>query len=145
MNIVKLLSAASVTSLLATGSALAAFPASILGNYEVRANNSINILMNITSQGTVGSCPQILGTFGDNGGVQNALTGYYCPASGEFSFLRVAGNGLTSQVYSGNATVIVSTPSNYNNVAGSFESFSGGVGNGAFSFSGSDAPPPIIN
>src|SRR5689334_20374077 len=80
------------------GSAMAQYPASVVGTWTAEANQSTGSLI-ITSQGTNSPCNSIAGTiFGDN------IVGFYCPSTGRFGFVRNDSTGVTFQVYSGNVS-----------------------------------------
>jgi len=104
--------AAAVSSMLIAGSAMAAaWPTSVVGTWSALANLS-SLTVNITSQGTKGSCPAILGTITDNGtGAASNLQGFYCPKSGRIQFLRKnPTSNDTFQVYNGNLSFATSNP-----------------------------------
>ena len=131
-NPLTLLSAAGLVTLLTAGSALA-YPTTIIGTWVLRANNTQSIAINVGTQGSVGTCPQITGTLGGNLGAQDPIIGYYCPATGQLSFLRnSAGTGATYQVYNGQVSAVSSQLDEQ--MTGNFLSFGGGAANGAFSF-----------
>lgn len=102
------------------------WPASVVGNWNVRANNSVGIL-SITSQGLVGQCRPISGAiFG------NPIQGFYCPASGRIHFLRkIAATNDTIQDYTAN----LSQDSGIDYMGGTFASDGGAYGE--YNFSGS--------
>ena len=87
------------------GSAMAAnWPTSVVGTWNALADQS-NLTLDITSQATANACKAIAGTLGTDN-----ISGYYCPSSGRFSFLRAnAGNNVTFQVYTGNLSHIGTT------------------------------------
>ena len=93
---------------LGTGSAHAnGWPTSVLGSWNVQANQSA-LLLRISSQASGSGCVQITGTTTDvtAGGVVNNVQGFYCPLSGRVSFLRknVQTND-TFQAYVGNLSM----------------------------------------
>jgi hypothetical protein len=103
-----LATAACLGALCATASAHAqSRPASVVGTWQAFANQSA-IVVNITSQGTKGTCRAIVGTVTDtaSGGVSN-LQGYYCPTTGGFQFLRKdSTTNDTFQTYAGNVAML---------------------------------------
>ncbi len=103
--------AAAVAGMLSAGSAMAAWPTSVVGTWSAAANlNSLTI--SITSQGKQGPCPAILGTIFDNGtGASDNLQGFYCPKSGRIQFLRKdPTSNDTFQVYGANLSFATSAP-----------------------------------
>jgi hypothetical protein len=127
------LAAVAGASLLAAGPALAnSYPSTVVGTWVLRANNTQEIGITIDNQGSVGVCNQISGILGANGGPQDKVVGYYCPATGQISFLRnAAGTGVTYQVFTGQLSAAGQFEPQ---MTGSFLSFGGGSNNGAFSF-----------
>jgi len=104
----------------------AAWPSSVVGTWNVRANQSLGT-MNITSQSSgAGPCQQILGTI-----LGFPLQGFYCPATGRIQFLRKNALNDTFQVYSANLTSTGAT----NFMGGSFSSYDAALGE--YSFFGS--------
>jgi len=108
MNMKLLAAAAGVCALMSAGSAMAAWPASVVGVWTAFANQS-PLQLNIVSQGTVGDCNAIIGTIADTvaGGQRNSIQGFYCPHSGRIQFLRK--NLVTNdtfQVYTGNLSMV---------------------------------------
>ena len=98
------LGTAIVVTTLSSGSTWAFWPASIVGTWEASANQT-GLELVITKQKAGGHCKDILGTITDVSppGQSNPIQGWYCPATGRFSFLRKNSvNNDTFQVYSGN-------------------------------------------
>jgi hypothetical protein len=131
-NPLTLLAAVAGASLLAAGPALA-YPSEAVGTWPLRADNTQALNLIILKQGSVGACPQIsgvLGPYGEPG--PDTVVGYYCPATGQISFLRnAAGTGATYQVFTGQLSAAGQFVPQ---MTGSFLSFDGGNNNGAFSF-----------
>lgn len=93
------------------------WPASVLGNWSVLANQSTGTL-SITIQGATGDCQNIAGTiFGDT------MVGFYCPLSGRIHFLRNTG-ATTIQDY----TADLSFAGSPLHMGGTFASDLGGFG-----------------
>jgi hypothetical protein len=66
----------------------APWPASVLGTWQVRANQS-HLTLKILTQAATGVCPVISGTLQDLASpIVNNVEGFYCPGSGRISFLR---------------------------------------------------------
>ena len=123
---IAILAAALMAVCLFSGSAMAAYPASIAGTWTAHANQTS--LTIVIKQGSTGTCRALSGTIGSDD-----LEGFYCPATGRFNFaLNVSPSGLTVQYYSGN----VSTTGNTLFMGGIFSSINaeGGV-LGEYSFS----------
>lgn len=131
-NALFLLGAAGLSTMFATGAAFA-YPASVTGFYFGSANTNAgqNISFDISTQGTVGACQQVVGTFGNDN-----ISGFYCPTTGEISFLRSTSDlGITYQVFDGQLSDVAQNGSF--NISGVFQSFAGGNNNGAFPFTAS--------
>ncbi len=100
--------AAGIAALLSTGAARAnTWPKSVVGSWSAFANQS-PLVLNITSQGTLGNCPAITGTLADtvNGGQTSNIQGFYCPHSGRIQFLRQnQTTNDTFQTYVGNVSM----------------------------------------
>jgi hypothetical protein len=79
------------------------WPASVVGTWNMLANQNSPVLT-ITSQGNSGKCQPISGTLVDSATDANDdIAGFYCPASGRISFLRIIpSNNETFQVFIGN-------------------------------------------
>ncbi len=102
---------AAVGAMLSAGSAMAAWPASVVGAWSAFGNQS-PLALNITAQGTVGDCNAIVGTIADtvSGGQRNTIQGFYCPHSGRIQFLRkTISTNDTFQVYTGNVSMVGDT------------------------------------
>jgi hypothetical protein len=107
MNTKFLMAAAFCGALLSAGSAMAAWPPSVVGTWTAFANQSPLQLV-ITKQGGAGTCKAIVGTIADTvtGGQSNTIQGFYCPSSGRIQFLRKnATNNDTFQVYNANLSM----------------------------------------
>jgi len=133
-----LLSAAGIATLISGGAALAqSYPASVVGTWSIRANDTQPFTFTVQSQSSDSPCALINGTIPDTG---DAIVGYYCPASGLVSFERNSGNtGATFQVFTGQ----VSWAGNNGvptQMGGNFSNYSGGNNTGAFSFAASLNP-----
>ncbi len=103
--------------------AAAAWPASVVGTWAVRANQTPGF-MHITFQATTGACRLIRGDI-----LGAPMQGYYCPGTGRIQFLRKdAANNDTFQVYSANLT----SAGSVNYMGGSFGSFDTGYGEYSF-------------
>jgi hypothetical protein len=91
---------------LSAGSAMAAWPTSVVGTWNAMANQS-PLTLAITSQGTTGGCRAIAGTIADTvGGQSNTIQGFYCPSSGRLQFLRNnSSTNDTFQVYTANVSI----------------------------------------
>jgi hypothetical protein len=72
------------------------WPTSVVGNWNVNANNSVGTL-SINTQSSTGNCRSITGTIFGN----PLKSGFYCPLSGRIHFIRQQ-NGNSFQVYSAN-------------------------------------------
>ena len=110
-----------LTSALWVSSAFASTspPASVVGAWSARANQSTGTL-NITSQAGAGACKAITGTlFG------TALQGSYCPGGGEINFAVPTAN----QFYEG----VVGDAGGITFISGHFAQWSGGHGRYNFS------------
>jgi hypothetical protein len=93
---------------LGTGSAHAnGWPTSVVGSWNVQANQSA-LVLRISTQAAGSGCVAITGTITDLavGGQSNNIQGFYCPLSGRVSFLRknVQTND-TFQTYVGNLSM----------------------------------------
>src|SRR3954451_14005105 len=114
---------------LGSGSAHAnGWPTSVLGSWNVRANQSA-LVLRISTQAAGSGCVEITGTTTDvtAGGVINNVQGFYCPLSGRVSFLRKnAQTNDTFQAYVGNLSIT----GNKNYMGGTFlqEDVSGNLG-----------------
>jgi len=122
----------------ATGAAADSYwPAKITGTWKGVSNQS-PIVLKIVSQSTGSKCENIAGSLHDvNGGFTNQVTGYYCPASGAFQFMRYPANSnVAFQVYSGNLSQANPPQSETILMAGSFGQYSQAFGPlGQYSFS----------
>ena len=107
-----------------SANAASVWPPSVVGNWNMTANN-FELKLSITKQGGVGSCKRIVGTLvNTNNTGQSDIEGFYCPASGRINFLREdTKNRRTFQVYSGNLSV----PGGASNTGGSTGTCMGGV------------------
>ena len=75
---------------LGTGSAHAnGWPTSVVGSWNVQANQSA-LVLRISTQAAGSGCVAITGTITDlaSGGQSNNIQGFFCPLSGRVSFLR---------------------------------------------------------
>jgi len=130
-KLLTLLSASGVATLFIAGSALAqTFPATVVGTWTIRANDTLPFTFTVQNQSSDSPCALIGGVIGG----PDALVGYYCPATGAVSFLRNSANtGATFQVFTGQ----VSWAGTTNQMTGNFTNYAGGDNTGAFSFSAS--------
>ncbi len=107
-----LMAAAGLGALLSASVAQAqSWPRSVVGTWNAFGNQS-PLVLNITTQGTVGNCPAISGTLADtvSGGQTNNIQGFYCPHSGRIQFLRKdQTTNDTFQTYVGNVSMTGST------------------------------------
>src|SRR5689334_6339216 len=115
---------------LGSGSAHAnGWPASVVGGWNVQANQSA-LVLRISSQAAGSGCVAITSTIAA-GGQSNNIQGFYCPLSGRVSFLRknVQTND-TFQTYVGNLSM--AGAKNY--IGGTFlqEDTSGSLGEYSF-------------
>src|SRR3954452_25148725 len=86
-----------------SSSAWAFWPSSIVGNWNAFANQT-GLQLAVKTQGTAGHCKDVTGSMTDVSppGQSNPIQGWYCPATGRFSFLRKnASTNDTFQVYAG--------------------------------------------
>lgn len=113
----------SLSLLLLSQTASAAYLTSVVGTWNVRANQTVGT-MQITFQSASGSCRQILGSI-----LGSSMQGFYCPSTGRIQFLRKNSANDTYQVYSANLT---STTAAVNYMGGSFGSFDAGFGEYSF-------------
>ncbi len=89
--------AALVAALSCSLAALAAPPASVVGNWSIQANQTAGQLI-VSQQGnTPGPCRLIVGSV-----FARAMNGIYCPSSGRIQFMRLNQNQRVDQVYTGN-------------------------------------------
>jgi hypothetical protein len=141
-----------VTSLLATMGAGAALanPSSLMGStwyFELYDLSGATPTLLITYSGTAGVCPGISGwmTAGVNYPTDSWIDGYYCPATGEVSFIRNNTNAGTYQVYNGQ---IMTVPAQQlygasHGIAGNVITFGPGYENGSFGFGASTIVPTV--
>lgn len=112
MNIkILTMAAMSLGATLSAGSAMAAWPPSVVGSWTAFGNQS-PLALTITAQGGVGDCRAIVGTLADTvaGGQSNSIQGFYCPRSGRIQFLRkTTATNDTFQVYTGNVSMVGTT------------------------------------
>jgi hypothetical protein len=111
--------------LFASEGAFAAYPTSVVGTWNARANQTPGT-MNITFQSGSGVCRQISGTYTSFGTF--AVQGFYCPATGKIQFLLKDSANVTFQVYSANLTSTGAT----NYMGGSLGSFNNSFGEYSF-------------
>lgn len=109
-------------SLLLLSQAAAAWPTSVFGTWNVRANQTPGT-MHITFQSGAGACRQILGDI-----LGSPMQGFYCPSTGRIQFLRKNSVNDTLQVYSANLTSTGVT----NFMGGSFSSYDSAFGEYSF-------------
>ena len=102
MNTMFLRSAAAAAfTLLCAGGAMAAqtYPASVVGTWTIRANDTLPFTVSVSAQSSDAPCAAITGLMG---APNDTIAGYYCPATGGVSFLRnSAQSGATYQVFTG--------------------------------------------
>jgi hypothetical protein len=122
-----------MATLISGGSALAqAYPTSVVGTWTIRANNTLPFTFTVQSQSADSPCAVIAGVMGSP---NDPIAGYYCPATGQVSFLRnSASTGATYQVFTGEVSWVGSPTL----MTGNFSNYAGGNNNGAFSFSASN-------
>ncbi len=132
---VTFLSAATAGLLLAAGAASAqSFPAAIIGQWTIRANNTQPFTFSVQAQSSDTPCAQITGLFG---APNDPIIGYYCPLTGVVSFLRnSAQTGATYQVFSGQVSW-KGTGGAPTRMAGSFTNYAGSGDTGAYGFTAS--------
>jgi hypothetical protein len=103
----------------------------VLGTWSIRANNTGVFTFTVSTESSDTPCAYITGVLGDT---NDGIAGYYCPATGQVSFLRNSSNtGATFQVFTGQ----VSWTGNSNvltQMSGNFSNYGGGDNTGAFSF-----------
>jgi len=134
---IMLLSAAGLAGMFASGSAFAQAPASVVSaTWHLRANNAGPVTLDIKSQGSVGNCPTISGTFVDSAGTSDVV-GFYCPSTGLISFLRTNSKGSSNQAYTGQVITLSTNPTVLE-MDGTFLAVSS-TANGAYPFEGSNA------
>jgi hypothetical protein len=109
--------------LLLSQTASAGFLASVVGTWNVQANQSVGT-MNITFQAATGACRKISGDI-----LGLPMVGFYCPATGRIQFLRNNLSKTTFQTYSANLS-FASASKNY--MSGSFSSFDTSLGEYSF-------------
>ncbi len=125
------LAACGFVTLLSAGSALAqSYPANVLGSWSIRANNTGVFTFTVSTESSDAPCAYITGVLGDT---NDGIAGYYCPATGQVSFLRnsVSGGG-TYQVYTGQLSWAGNSDIE-TQMTGSFTNY-GGTNTGAFAF-----------
>ena len=127
-----LLSAAAIGTLLTAGAALAqTYPTSVVGQWTIRANDTQPFTFTVQQQSSDSPCAQITGIMG---APNDAIAGYYCPATGQVSFLRNSSNtGATYQVFTGQ-TSWAGSGDVQTQMTGNFSNYAGGDDTGAFSF-----------
>jgi hypothetical protein len=126
-----LLSASSIATLITTGAALAqTYPANVLGTWSIRANDTQVFTFTVSGESSDAPCAYINGVMG---APNDPIEGYYCPATGQVSFLRnsVSGGG-TYQVYTGQLSWAGNSDIE-TQMTGSFTNY-GGTNTGAFAF-----------
>jgi hypothetical protein len=112
----------------------------VVGGPWIWNANQSSVAVTIVSQSGAGVCNQIIGTMQAVGTSNIAdMQGYYCPATGRISMLRMDPNTLaTYQVWSGQVDAQPTLSLAY--AGGTFLSIGTGVFAGEFSFSGNFAP-----
>jgi len=126
-----LLSASSIATLITTGAALAqTYQANVLGTWSIRANDTQVFTFTVSGESSDAPCAYINGVMG---APNDPIEGYYCPATGQVSFLRnsVSGGG-TYQVYTGQLSWAGNSDIE-TQMTGSFTNY-GGTNTGAFAF-----------
>ncbi len=138
-KITALICASGVASLITAGSALAqAYPTSVVGTWNIRANDTLLFTFTVEKQSSDSPCAQITGVLG---APNDPIVGYYCPTTGLVSFERNSANtGATFQVYTGQLSWAKSGKP-YTQMTGNFSNYGGGDDTGAFAFT-ADLPPP---
>jgi len=134
-NLFRTISAATAITTFAAGTAMAqAYPASIVGTWTIRANDTLPFTFTVSSQSTDSPCALISGLMG---APNDAIVGYYCPATGQVSFLRNSSNtGATYQVFTGQ----LSWSESNTYMTGTFSNFAGGPDTGSYGFAASISP-----
>jgi hypothetical protein len=135
-----LLTAAGIVAGLISNPANAAqYPPSVLGYWALTANAAFSVALSIKSEGAIAPCQSIGGLMD-----QDVMQGYYCPATGEISMLRIRA-GTAFQVFNGQ---LAATNLSDQWMAGDFVGFAPGDDSGDFSFSGAyvylKPPFPIL-
>jgi hypothetical protein len=104
--------------------------------------NQTTLIVQITSEtATSGTCDLIQGKFKDaTTSAVTGLSGFYCPSSGRFNFLRKnPSNADTFQVYSGNMSVAIA--GQLTRMAGQFSEYVQTGALGSYAFGAQMAPP----
>lgn len=71
-----------------TAQAASVWPPSVVGTWNMTANN-FELNFNITHQNGTGTCKRIIGKLVNvGGGGQSVIEGFYCPGTGRITFLR---------------------------------------------------------
>ncbi|HEY1709893.1 MAG TPA: hypothetical protein VGG10_16610 [Rhizomicrobium sp.] len=92
------------------------FPASVVGIWNINANQS-TLTLNIVKQKGTSPCKNIVGVLHDSVNGNADITGFYCPFSGRISFLRMDPTSKqTYQTWTGN----LSYPGSTTYMAGEF-------------------------
>jgi hypothetical protein len=138
-NFSSLFGAAAIATLLAGGSAMAqTYPFNIVGTWSIRANDTDIFTFTVQQQSSATPCAYITGIMG---APNDPIAGYYCPATGEVSFLRnSSSSGATYQVFTGQ-TSWQGNSSVPTQMTGDFTNYGGDNNNGAFSFNASFGSP----
>jgi hypothetical protein len=128
-NLFRTIAAAAAMTTFVAGAAMAqSYPESIVGTWTIRANDTLPFTFTVSSQSSDAPCAVISGLMG---APNDTIAGYYCPATGEVSFLRNSSNtGATYQVFTGN----LSWTGGSSYMTGSFSNFAGGNDTGAYGF-----------
>jgi hypothetical protein len=87
-------------SLLWAGTANAAHPASVTGNWNATGNQTLGILSIVQAAG-ITACRRITGSIFF---ATNAIEGVYCPATGRIVFVRKLSTGVPFQLYEGHVS-----------------------------------------
>jgi hypothetical protein len=134
-----LLFASGVASVIGAGSASAnTYPTSVVGTWNIRANDSQVFTFTVKNQSSDNPCAQITGVLG---APNDPIVGYYCRATGLFSFERnSASTGATFQVFTGQASW-AGNSSIPTRITGNFSNYAGGDNTGAFAFTAEFAGP----
>jgi hypothetical protein len=128
-NLFKTMAATAAVLAVTGGAAMAqAYPTSVVGTWTIRANDTQPFTVTVSSQSSDAPCAAISGVMG---APNDAIAGYYCPATGGVSFLRnSAQTGATYQVFTGQLSWV----GRKTYVTGSFSNFAGGVDTGSYGF-----------
>jgi hypothetical protein len=134
-KILALVLASGAASLVAAGPASAhSYPKTIVGTWNIRANDTQVFTFTVQNQSSAGSCPLITGVLPAPNGTNDQIVGFYCPSTGLVSFERNSGNtGATFQVFTGQVSW-TGSGGVLTQMTGNFSNYAGGDNTGAFAF-----------